>query len=130
MIVELTDLTRKQYYKQVVAYFAAWGIPADDKGGRTDHGTLLCSTGNPGFKGLDKIPDNKIIANTTKMVKGQTNTCFRIILHKDANEGRFSFEMFIPNTGKHIWGSARFIDDKRIEIHIVNDWILDVLAQV
>lgn len=128
MILKLTNLSRRQYHKKVIEYFDAWGIPADGSG-RTDDGRLSCSTGNPGFKGIDKIPDNKITSRTTKRVKGKHKARFCVILHKNAKQGIFSFEMFLPNTGKLIWGSAKFIDNKRIDIHIVNDWILDALAQ-
>ena len=128
MILKLSNLSRRQYHKGVIEYFAAWGIPANGTG-RTDGGSLSYFSGNPGFKGTDKIPDNKITARTTKRVKGDRKARFQVILHKDAKQGTFSFEMFLPNNGKLIWGSAKFIDNKRIEIHIVNDWILDVLSQ-
>lgn len=98
-----TSVSKSSFFKEVIEYFAAWGIPAD-KTGRTDNGKMHCTNTNPSYKG--NIPDDKVLAY---MVTGH-----EILLNKMAKEGVSGFDLHIGH--KHFWGKFQFIKGRKIVI--------------
>ena len=123
MIITLVSLTRKEYFAEVAEYFKAWGIPTGPNG-RTDGNTMVCSNSNPNYIG--EIPDNKILVRTSKILNREELT---MLLHKDACDNIFSFDIILKN-GIHMFGSAKFLDEVSIDIHIVNDNIINLLSSI